>query len=185
MKRKAKGLTSTSTSVIFAYVWPGGTWRAPATGLVAIRPLLREILSALARPDAVAGDSRTRLEAVLLDELSALRPESFEVRLPVDPSARFVAEGLLADPAESWSLDEWGRASGASARTLQRRFRDETGLTFQAWRRAARVQTAMGWLVDGDPVTTVAHRRGFASASAFIAAFRQETGTTPGEFARR
>src|SRR4029079_10551559 len=90
-----------------------------------------------------------------------------------------VATALLADPADDRSLDDLGRAVGASSRTLQRRFRLETGLTFQHWRRRARVQSSMGHLADGDPVTTVAHRCAFASASAFIAAFRAETATTP------
>ncbi len=99
--------------------------------------------------------------------------------LPAYEPARAVADALLADPADGRGLDELGRAVGASPRTLQRWFRLETGLTFQQWRRRARVQSSMGHLADGSPVTTVAHRCGFSSASAFIAAFRAETGTTP------
>ncbi|MFC7587438.1 helix-turn-helix domain-containing protein [Nonomuraea antimicrobica] len=35
-------------------------------------------------------------------------------------------------------------------------------------------------LADGEPVTTVAHRCGWASASAFIDVFRRAFGYTPG-----
>jgi AraC-like DNA-binding protein len=168
--------------VTFAYVETTAScapvvW--PAVGVVAVRPLLREVLGLLVRPGAARGERRGRLEAVLIDELGELRPESHLVSLPAYGPARQVAEGLLADPAEGRGLDELGRSVGASARTLQRRFRVETGLTFQQWRRRARVQCSMGDLTDGAQVTAVAHRCGFASASAFIAAFRAETGLTP------
>ncbi len=146
---------------------------------MAIRPLLREAVGLLARTGGAHGERRARLEAVFLDEVADLQPEARLVVLPGDGPARQVADGLLADPAENRSLDDLGRAVGASSRTLQRRFRAETGLTFQQWRRRARVQSSMGHLADGRSVTTVAHRCGFSSASAFIAAFRAETGTTP------
>jgi len=163
------GLASPSTSLV--------SW--PAVGVVAVRPLLREVLRLLARPGGVRGARREHLESVLLDEVDELRPEPELVVLPASGPARQVADGLLADPADGRGLDELGRAVGASARTLQRRFRVETGLTFQRWRRRARVQCSMGHLTDGAQVTVVAHRCGFSSASAFIAAFRVETGLTP------
>jgi len=168
--------------VTFVYVDrvpPADDRLLPAVGVVAIRPLLREAMGLLARPGAARGPRRDRLQAVFLDEVAELRPESHLVVLPTYPPARVVADALLADPADDRALDDLGRAVGASARTLQRRFRLETGLTFQHWRRRARVQSSMGHLADGDPVTIVAHRCGFASASAFIAAFRAETATTP------
>lgn len=168
--------------VTFAYISPDARGRpdaVPAVGVVAIRPLLREAVGLLARAGGARGDRRTRLEAVFLDEVADLRPEAHLVVLPGAGPAREVADQLLADPAEGRSLDELGRDVGASSRTLQRRFRSETGLTFQQWRRRARVQSSMGHLADGGSVTTVAHRCGFSSASAFIAAFRAETGTTP------
>jgi AraC-like DNA-binding protein len=169
--------------VTFAYISverpPSPPSTVPEVGVVAIRPLLREAVGLLARAGAAQGERRARLEAVFLDEVADLRPEPRLVVLPGEGPARVVADELLADPAEARSLDELGRAVGASSRTLQRRFRADTGLTFQQWRRRARVQSSMGHLADGLPVTTVAHRCGFSSASAFIAAFRAETGTTP------
>jgi AraC-like DNA-binding protein len=40
-------------------------------------------------------------------------------------------------------------------------------------------------LADGLPVTTVAHRCGWSSASAFIDVFRRSFGCTPGTHQRR
>ncbi|MGZ4682632.1 MAG: AraC family transcriptional regulator [Acidimicrobiales bacterium] len=166
--------------VTFAYIAPGSPSPDPiSVGVVAIRPLLREAVDRLARPGGARGPRRERLEAVFLDEVADLHPESRLVVLPAAGPARSVADQLLADPSERRNLDELGRAAGASSRTLQRRFRSETGLTFQQWRRRARVQSSMGHLADGASVTSAAHRCGFSSSSAFIAAFRSETGTTP------
>ena len=68
---------------------------------------------------------------------------------------------------------------GASSRTLQRRFRVRDGLTFQRWRRRARVQSSMGPWPTGRRSPRRRTAAGSPRASAFIAAFRAETGTTP------
>src|SRR5581483_9662080 len=63
-------------------------------------------------------EERLRAEAVLFDLLLPLRIATIDVRPPSDPRARDVADGLLADPADPRTLHEWGRAVGASSRTL-------------------------------------------------------------------
>jgi len=117
--------------VTFVYVDrvpPADDRLLPAVGVVAIRPLLREAMGLLARPGAARGPRRDRLQAVFLDEVAELRPESHLVVLPTYPPARVVADALLADPADDRALDDLGRAVGASAR-LYRRY---------LWRRAFR-----------------------------------------------
>lgn len=71
---------------------------------------------------------------------------------------------------------------GASARTLARAFAAETGLTFQQWRTHARLRAALPMLAHNAPLESVAHRVGYRSASAFVAAFRREVGATPGDY---
>ena len=70
-------------------------------------------------------------------------------------------------------------------RSLERRFRDETGLTPGAWRRQRRLLAAMERLAAGEPVKAVADSAGYASSSAFVAAFRETFGTTPGRYSTR
>ena len=96
--------------------------------------------------------------------------------------ARRVAEGIAADPAVARPLAEWGREVGASARTLARLFVSETGMTFGRWRTVARLAASLPMLAAGVPAGTVARRVGYASQSAFVAAFRREVGTTPGAY---
>ncbi|MBK8096184.1 MAG: AraC family transcriptional regulator [Planctomycetes bacterium] len=73
---------------------------------------------------------------------------------------------------------------GISSRTLERRFRGETGMSFGAWRRHARMQFALRGLAEGQPIDAVARATGYDSASAFIAAFATVFGISPGRFFR-
>lgn len=74
---------------------------------------------------------------------------------------------------------------GAGERTLSRLFRRELGMTFPQWRTRLRLYHALRMPADDVPVTTVAHRCGWSSASAFIDVFRRAFGCTPGAHARR
>ncbi len=107
---------------------------------------------------------------------------SFDVRRPVDERARRVADGLVADPADDRTLAEWGHEVGASARTLARSFVADTGLPFGRWRTMLRLHAAMQGLAKEEPVGNVARTVGYESVSAFVAAFRRETGITPAEY---
>lgn len=172
-------------AVTFAYLRVSPDWRPPAAGaVVTVTPLLRSAVSTLATPGARRGDRRRRLEAVLFDEVTDLQPVQLPVPLPNDPAARLVAATMLADPCDSRTVGELGALAGASGRTLQRRFSEETGLAFRDWRRRARLQRSMVELSAGRSVTATAYTCGFSSVSAFITAFRTEVGTTPAGWAR-
>ena len=100
----------------------------------------------------------------------------------LDASRRAHAEALRADPADRRTLREWGREVGASERTLARAFAAETGVPFGRWRTLLRLQAALSMLAAGEPVSRVSGRVGYDTPSAFVAAFRRETGQTPGAF---
>ena len=71
------------------------------------------------------------------------------------------------------------RRVATSARTLERIFQEETGMTFGRWRQQLRLLQAMRLLAAGRPVTAVALEVGYDSPSAFIAMFKRTLGTTP------
>ena len=96
-----------------------------------------------------------------------------------------VARAILRDPASEAALEQVIRGAGASRRTLERLFRQETGLSLGLWRQKAGMLNAIRLLAEGKAVTTVALDAGYASLSAFIAAFRKTFGYTPGRFADR
>ena len=58
----------------------------------------------------------------------------------------------------------------------------ETGLSFRAWRRQARLMKAVEWLSLGASVGEVSERLGYEGPSAFVAGFRKAFGVTPGRY---
>lgn len=154
-------------------------WTDPTP--VAVNGLLAHLIRHLQRTD-LAAPARIRAEAVVLDLLHPLPATPIEVPEPVDPRVRIVADALLADPADSRSLDSHAYAIGVSRRTLTRLFVADTGMSFDRWRMHARLRAALPLLAEGQPVSQVAHAIGYATPSAFLAAFRRTVGTSPGRY---
>jgi AraC-like DNA-binding protein/quercetin dioxygenase-like cupin family protein len=158
------------------------SWTEPTP--VSASPLLAELIGYLEDLDLDAAQ-RVHAEAVLVDLLRPVAMTTIEVRMPTDDRAREVADGIAADPADARTLAEWGREVGASERTLARAFLASTGVSFGRWRTMMRVQAALVALADGEPVGNVARHVGYDSGSAFVQAFRRETGVTPATYFRR
>jgi len=150
--------------------------------VLTVTPLLRELI--LRVIDLAALDSRdeahARLLAVLLDELRDAPDTPLLLPMPADTRAGAIARHVLADPAAEDDLDALGRRFGASRRTAERLFRAETGLSFGLWRQKARLMTAARLLAEGRSVTDAGMDAGYSSVSAFIVAFKNAFGCTPG-----
>jgi AraC-like DNA-binding protein len=154
-------------------------WTAPTP--IAVSPLLGELIHHL-DDRGLGAQERSRAEAVLFDLLVPLRVATIDVRPPTDPRARDVSDALLADPADTRTLHDWGRAVGASSRTLARAFLHDTGLSFGRWRTLVRLQVSLRYLAEQMPVSVVAPLVGYRTTSAYVAAFRAHTGVTPGRY---
>jgi AraC-like DNA-binding protein len=149
-------------------VFPATMGRDPGPPLpagpavVAVSPLLREIIVALTRDDGppYTAAARENMERVALDQLR--RVGQLPARLP--------------------TLADLGREVGASERTLSRLFRQEAGMSFPQWRTQLRLQRALVLLAEGATVTSAALACGWSNPSAFIEAFRRAFGATPGRF---
>jgi AraC-like DNA-binding protein len=171
--------------MLSAYVRPDRCplrWETPT--VVDVSGLVRELVGHLSR-DGLSVEERQRAEAVLWDVIEPLPVATLSSPLPIDDRARKVADGLLADPTDGRTLAAWGRTVGASERTLARLFTAETGMGFERWRSTARLAAALPLLASGMPVGATAHRVGYATPSAFVAAFRREVGATPADYFRR
>jgi len=155
--------------------------------VIEISPLLREILRRALRLDTldrrIAG--QRHLLEVLVDEITVLPLVPLDLPLPRDPRAARAAALIRDDPAAPHTLAEVARAAAASARTLERLFRGETGLPFGVWRQRARLLRALQLLAENETVAGAANAVGYDSTSAFVAAFRRALGTTPGRYFKK
>lgn len=156
-----------------------------APTVLTVSPLLRELILAYTCAPDDTSTERHRLRAVLYDQLRASPQQPVQLPTPTDPRLAAVCAIVHEDPADPRTLAALAAATGAGERTLSRLFRRELGMTFPQWRTQSRLYHALRMLADNTPVTTVAHRCGWSSTSAFIDVFRRCLGYTPGTHHRR
>ncbi|MEU1512238.1 helix-turn-helix domain-containing protein [Streptomyces sp. NPDC005811] len=102
--------------------------------------------------------------------------------------------GATLEPLLSWLEDHCARdltleriaeRAGMSSRTLNRRFREQTGTTPLQWLHRARVRRAQHLLeTTAHPVERIAAQAGFGSPTAFRERFRRVVGTSPQGYRR-
>ena len=160
---------------------------APQCRVVDASPLLRQLLDAAIKVAPLYADETRagRVMALLLDEIAAMPPLPLNAPLPQDPRLARLCSSLLAEPHLQGDLDTVAAQSGMSRRSFTRLFRAQTGLGFAQWRQQACLLAAITRLADGQAVTRVALDLGYASPSAFTAAFRRALGLPPGAYIRR
>jgi AraC-like DNA-binding protein len=153
----------------------------PQCRVVDVSPLLRELILHAVRlaPLWLADPVHARLLAVLHDQVDLRSEAALRLPAPRDRRARAVTTALQQDPGDTRSVTALAREAGASRRSVERAFLTETGMTIGQWRRRLRMLEALRLLAAGVPVTVVAGRVGYATPSAFGAAFRAELGGTP------
>jgi len=167
------------------YISPEAAKDLPAhCQVVTVTPLLRELMLAMVELDTLyeVGGAEDRLVSVFLDQFKTTPEIPLHLPRPSSQSLQQIATQLRTDPADQRSMDDWAAAQGLSTRTLARRFRKETGMTFGQWRQQARLLSALTRIAQGDPVVRVAQDLGYESQSAFITMFRKALGKTPGRY---
>jgi AraC-like DNA-binding protein len=148
------------------------SWRAPAAELIFQASVLDlPIVGA----DPTLAAYLTRRADALLGELS--RPESM-----VDATRRQIGLELSSGEPSAAGI---ARKLGSSARTLQRRLKEE-GSSFSRLLEEVRRDRAIALLEGGRLLGyEVAFLLGYKEASAFFRAFRRWTGATPDAFRKR
>ncbi|MFI5176435.1 MAG: AraC family transcriptional regulator [Terriglobia bacterium] len=149
--------------------------------VVNVSLLLRELILHACKFPRLS--SRVPLQAHLLsflvDQLETLHAIPLQLPNPRDPRAVRVAAILLRDPADQRPLQEICKDVGASKRTVERLFQQETSMTFGKWRQQLRLMQAMRLLAEGEKITHAALESGYSTPSAFISMFKRMLGTTP------
>jgi AraC-like DNA-binding protein len=164
-----------------------GTMRAGADSnagpqALGLGSLARELVLFLCEAPRVSqrGPRHAHALALLTELLAEANADSFSLPRPRSDRARKLADYMTAHPNDGRSLeivtDEVG---GASLRTFERLFLDETGLSLAAWRRQSRLMASLSLLAEGKSIGAVAHAVGYESPAAFSTAFKQCFGISP------
>lgn len=153
-------------------------------GTLNVSSLLRELILHVSRLGALdrRTPSQARIIGLLLDQLTEVSEVPLQLPLPRDARAVRFAALLQHEPAVRASVAVLARKAGASRRTIERLFLQDTHMTVAEWRRRLRLLHAVRLLAAGEPVTTVALEIGYSSVSAFIAVFKRAFGATPKHF---
>jgi AraC-like DNA-binding protein len=170
-----------------AYIRPDAAPGLPEDFTVLnMSPLLRElILAAIDVPLPYEADSRNgRLMRLLLDEIGRGQTLPLHLPHPRDGALREICAAIIATPDIALTLPDWGARLGIDAKTIQRRFARETGMTFGQWRQQARLLAALEKLAAGAKIVDVALDLGYESPSAFATMFRRQFGVAPSGFFR-
>jgi AraC family transcriptional activator FtrA len=106
------------------------------------------------------------------------------VEQPIDSEAGLPLDGLLdwarSRLGDGVTIDDLARRAAVSRRTLSRRFRSAVGLSPGAWLQRERVLLAQRLLETRDePLTAIARRAGYATATTMRAQFASGLGISP------
>ncbi|MEQ1866018.1 MAG: helix-turn-helix transcriptional regulator [Micropepsaceae bacterium] len=123
-----------------------------------------------------------RIMNLILDEITATTPARLHVPMPSDARLARACKAILANPADTKTLDDLARSINMGRRTFTRLFRHQTGMSFAAWRQHVRLMEALARLATGQRVTNVAFDIGYNSPSAFTAMFRRTFGVSPSHY---
>lgn len=166
------------------YVAPGRLAGLPeACAAIAVSPLMRELILRTVALGML--DAREPVEAaiglVLADEIARAPAPPFGLPEPRSDATRRAVERLFMGEGEA-GLAAVAREAGMSLRTLERRFIAETGTSLGRWRRRGAMLASVERLATGASVKQAAAAAGYATPSAYVAAFKAEFGETPGRY---
>lgn len=157
---------------------------AQEASVVRLSPLLRELILTFLDypPDEAASGPADRIAQVIVDQLATLPVAPLHLPMPSSERLRRAIGDLIADPSRPDDLGQVAERAALSQRSFERHFHNETGMSFRAWRRQARLMKAVELLSFGMPVAEISDRLGYEGPSAFVAGFRKAFGVTPGRY---
>ena len=175
------GAASLRTLYLRPERWPS---LPPRSAVIAVSPLLRELILRAVEIGMLdeREPSHAALAGLIVHELKTQSTPALDLPLPSSANLRRIAEHLEQEPRDRTGHTALAKRFGVGARTLERGFVTETGLSLGQWRRQARFLHALRRLGAGAPVKQAAIEAGYQSPSAFIAAFRATLNTTPGRY---
>ncbi|ULR87862.1 AraC family transcriptional regulator [Comamonas sp. B21-038] len=152
-----------------------------------VSPLLHQLLLAsIALPALYDEQGRDgALAQLLLHEVRLAETMPLFAPIPQDATLAALCKAFLKAPQLQDAPEDWAEQLHKSLRSFNRFFRQQTGMSFGAWRQQACLLAALPRLSGGQSVTQVALDLGYDSPSAFSTMFRKRLGKAPSAFRQR
>lgn len=152
--------------------------------VVNISPLLQELILHACHFRNLRRRSKIHAHLIdfIVDQLHTAKAIPLQLPIPSDPRAARVAALLQNDVSYAGALRRVCKEVGASKRTIERLFQQETHLSLGKWRQQLRLMRSLQLLAAGEKITHATLEAGYSTPSAFIAMFRKALGTTPGRY---
>ena len=169
------------------YIEPDAVPRAGALcEALVVTPLLHQLLLAsLSMPALYDEQGRDgALAQLLLHEVGLAQTMPLFAPIPQDRPLAKLCKAFLRSPHIQAAPQQWAQQLHKSLRTFTRLFRQQSGMSFGAWRQQASLLAALPRLSAGQSVTQVALDLGYDSPSAFSTMFRKRLGRAPSDFIR-
>jgi AraC-like DNA-binding protein len=132
--------------------------------------------------EADESGARKHLVGLLLDQITSSRTLPLHMPMPRGGVLREIAVSLLDCPTDPRSIEDLSSMAAISVRTLERRFRSETGLSLRTFRRQAKLFKALEMLSACASINEISDTLGFENPSTFIAMFKAAFGVSPGRY---
>jgi AraC-like DNA-binding protein len=142
-----------------------GCWEQ--TRILKVSPLLDASIQALVKEPLLYDENGRgqHLSALILDEIRDADLQPLTVPLPAERQLRKLCRNLLGNPGLDLTIDNWADEVGMSRRTMTRKFRQETGMSFIEWRQRLRVSHVMRRRAEGTPLAVASVEAGYQSVS--------------------
>ncbi len=181
--------SDTETDIRNLYIDPTLPLRAAnqTCAVLTLSDLMRALILRLHSEDTTEAfpPHLLRLTAVIADEIETLCEAPLHLPGGHDPRLVRLTRHLINHPDDASPLPDLARSTATSPRTLERLFRQETGLSYRQWRARQRLLLAVERLTLGQTSTSIAYALGYRSPSAFTVAFRAEFDTPPQSFLKQ
>jgi len=146
-----------------------------------VPPFMRALIAEAVELPADYALQERALALMRLIQHELPRLPALPLALPL-PAAGPLAERCLAflrAPDAHATIDAWAAALGQSRRSFTRSFREQTRMSFLAWRQQACLVAALPRLAAGESVTAVALALGYDNPAAFTTMFKRALGLPP------
>jgi len=153
--------------------------------VVSVSPLLRELIVRTIQIGALESKAshHCHLAGLIDHEIRTIGTVPLQLPFPRSVLGRRFADAIETGLESRIDVNLVLRECGASRRTMERLFTQETGMSLGQWIRRRKLLDGLEKILTGETIASVAFRLGYSSSSAFIAMFKRELGSTPGEFA--